>query len=68
MMDGECSSRLIFLKTFILSANDTIQISVYVYSLWSVDRQPVDQPPAHDQVVGREVQQICEDVAQVVRL
>lgn len=26
-----------------------------VHSLWSVDWQPVDEPPASDQVVGREV-------------
>lgn len=39
-----------------------------VYSLWSVDGQPVDQPAAYNQVMGREVQQVCEDVAKVVRL
>lgn len=39
-----------------------------VYSLWPVDRQPVDQPPTQNQVVSREVQQICEDVTQVVGL
>lgn len=39
-----------------------------VYSLWSIDGQPVDQPSTYEQVMGREVQQVCENVAQVVWL
>lgn len=39
-----------------------------VHSLQSVDWQPVDEPPANDQVVGREVQQVRKNVAEVVHL
>lgn len=35
--------------------------------LWSVDWKPVDETPAQNQMTGRKIQEVREDVTQVIR-
>jgi len=53
--NGDSSSKLIILEDLYIISQWHHFKKKSVYSLWPVDRQPIDKPPTQDQVVGREV-------------